>query len=194
MADADLRPRQSDPIEYKFLAVALYCLSTKQYIDSMKLKKVRSLGMAGSRGSHIAEQTPTVSMPESPTTQQKEHLFLSGSLVWLGPLTRLSLDPVVRKVKLTHLLVRPVLCAYSWGWGADRVPPHPCHMTERAGRVAPWGLLLPVWGGLIADASCGGQRMWRGACLWPWIHLLNCFVFRILAVYYVFCEAFCYVS
>ena len=130
MADPDFRPRQSDSIiEYQFLTIALYCLSTKQCIDSMKPKKVSSLGMAGSRGSHSAEQTQTVSMPELPTTQQKEHLcfppgsdkILELSLVGLAWVTCLSLDLVARKVKLTHRLVRPDLCAHSWGWGTTRL-------------------------------------------------------------------------
>ena len=35
MADPDFRHRQSDSVEYKFLTVALYCLSAKQGIDPM---------------------------------------------------------------------------------------------------------------------------------------------------------------
>lgn len=178
---------------YKLLTVALYFRSRK--LTPWNWRKV-ALGHGWIQGLTSAEQKQTVSMAESPTTQQKEHLCLPRvltkvlelSLVGLGWVTCLSLDPVTGKIKLMNSLARPDLCAYSRGWGSGRVTP--THATRL------WCLRwFPE--GCFQESTC--QRK-RGEDVMGNIFMtrdtpaeLFCFIFG-LAVYYVFSEAFCYVS
>ena len=148
--------------------------------------------MTGYRGSHSAKQTRTVAMPELPTPLLSRVLtkVLELNLIGLTWVTCLSLGLVGKKVKLTHRLVRPDYVS-TFGPG---VPPGWERRRSSSLMAASKATGLDVGEATLQVPGGACQRMWGGTYLWPWKHLLNCFFFRILVVYYVFYEAFSYVS
>ena len=115
---------------------------------------------------------------------------LELNLIGLTWVTCLSLGLVGRKVKLTHWLVRPDSVPTLGAW----VPPDWAHKGSSYLTAASKATGLDVGEATLQVPGGACQRMWWGTYLWSWKHLLNCFVFRVLAVYYVFYEAFSYVS